>query len=329
MNDNQQETAVVVVDQQPQEMSINELKRRLGLVQQTMKEIMKVDHHYGLVPGCGKKPSLLKPGSEILCTLFRLAPKYVIESTNLPDGHREYKTMTSLYHIDTGIFIGQGVGTCSTMESKYRFRTGSVEYTDKPVPGEYWNTRKENPNQALQMLGGKGFTTKKHPDTKKWVIAMQGEKVENSNPADEYNTILKMSKKRSLIDAVLNATAASDCFTQDLEDIIANQNIMHGNGQNGNGDSRNNSKANKPNSSAQPTPANNTSQPKKEQLMNIVLEFEAKLRKLNSAIFVKEWFVNARSHGKINSASSIKSLQEYADYLQMTINEITGENIPF
>jgi hypothetical protein len=33
------------------------------------------------------------------------------------------------------------------------------------------------------------------------------------------NTILKMAKKRSLVDAVLSATRSSDLFTQDIEDI--------------------------------------------------------------------------------------------------------------
>jgi len=40
-----------------------------------------------------------------------------------------------------------------------------------------------------------------------------------TNPADLANTILKMAKKRALVDAVLTATAASDVFAQDLEDL--------------------------------------------------------------------------------------------------------------
>lgn len=36
------------------------------------------------------------------------------------------------------------------------------------------------------------------------------------------NTVLKMAKKRALIDAVLDATGCSDLFTQDLEDLEAN-----------------------------------------------------------------------------------------------------------
>ncbi len=44
-------------------------------------------------------------------------------------------------------------------------------------------------------------------------------RAENPDPADQYNTVLKMAKKRALVDAVLTATAASDCFAQDLEDL--------------------------------------------------------------------------------------------------------------
>ncbi len=46
-----------------------------------------------------------------------------------------------------------------------------------------------------------------------------GEKVENDNPADVYNTALKIATKRAFVHAVLNTTAASDMFTQDIEDL--------------------------------------------------------------------------------------------------------------
>ena len=41
----------------------------------------------------------------------------------------------------------------------------------------------------------------------------------NEDLADQYNTVLKMANKRSLVAAVLNSTAASDIFTQDIEDM--------------------------------------------------------------------------------------------------------------
>ena len=41
-------------------------------------------------------------------------------------------------------------------------------------------------------------------------------------------TVLKMANKRSLVAAVLNATAASDIFTQDIEDMDLNQSSAAG-----------------------------------------------------------------------------------------------------
>jgi len=49
-------------------------------------------------------------------------------------------------------------------------------------------------------------------------VSQAAGRVENTDLADTYNTVLKMAKKRALVDATLTATAASDIFTQDLED---------------------------------------------------------------------------------------------------------------
>jgi hypothetical protein len=147
---------------------------------------------------------------------FRLANDVEVETIDLHLGHREYRIKVTLYS-PTGQRLGTGVGSCSTMESKYRFRVGPVELTNKPVPKEYWDLRKENPAKAQEIIGGRGFSAKKD-DSGNWKIARQGEKVEHDNPADFYNTCLKMAKKRGLVDAVLTSTAASDIFTQDIEE---------------------------------------------------------------------------------------------------------------
>ncbi len=194
---------------------------QVQLIQQIMSVAMKDGEHFGRIPGCGDKPTLLKAGAEKLCLTFRLAPAYEIDERNLDRAHREYRVQCTLTSILTGSFLGQGVGTCSTMEGKYRFRQGAKEATDQPVPRAYWDLRSENLEKAQELLGGKGYSTVK-VEGKGWMIAKGGEKVENDNPADCYNTVLKMAKKRALVDAVLTATAASDIFTQDLEDISAN-----------------------------------------------------------------------------------------------------------
>src|SRR5690606_1944331 len=74
------------------------------------------------IPGCGDKPTLLKAGAEKLCLTFRLSPTYVVTKTELGGGHREYEVRCTLTHITSGRVFGEGVGICSTHESKYRYR---------------------------------------------------------------------------------------------------------------------------------------------------------------------------------------------------------------
>ena len=192
---------------------------QIKLIQNVMSSVMKDGEHYGKIPGCGDKPTLLKPGAEKLCFTFRLAPTFDVQVIDLGRGHREYRIGCILKSINTDRIMGAGVGSASTLETKWRYRTGPVEFTGKPVPQEYWNLRKTEPQKAQELLGGKGFSTKKNPDTGAWEIAIQGEKVENENIADVYNTALKIAKKRAHVDATLTATAASDIFTQDIEEF--------------------------------------------------------------------------------------------------------------
>ncbi|MDD4984158.1 MAG: hypothetical protein PHQ43_00015 [Dehalococcoidales bacterium] len=208
---------VTVYENSPAPLTVADVRAQVNLIQEVMRGVMVENEHYGVIPGTGSKPSLLKAGAEKLIMTFRLVPDIEEDVIELDRGHREYRVKVRLYNINK-VFLGAGVGACTTMEGKYRFRTGPVELTNNPVPKEYWNLRKENPGKAQELIGGKGFSTKKN-DQGQWVIAIQGEKVEHDNPADYYNTCLKMAKKRALVDACLTVTAASDIFTQDIEDM--------------------------------------------------------------------------------------------------------------
>lgn len=195
-------------------MSLSELKLRATMVSQIKRELMVDKVHFGAIPGCGDKPTLLKNGAELLCMAFRLASGTHADINDLGNGHREYTVTTTL--TSGGELVATGIGSCSTMESKYRYRGSEMENTGKPVPKEYWN--KKDP----ATLGGKGFTAKKD-DNGRWMIFKKGDKkLENPDIADVYNTVLKMASKRSLIDAVLKATGGSCEFTQDLEDNLEN-----------------------------------------------------------------------------------------------------------
>ena len=186
-------------------MSVDNVVRQIELIQEVQRRVMKQGEHYGVIPGCGDKPSLLKPGAEKLGFTFRLAPEFEVTTIDHPGGHREYQVKCRLRHIPTGTMVGEGVGTCTTLEGKYRFRWDN---TGEPVPAEYWKSRDKD------LLGGPFNTTRKTDGS--WFIF---QRVEHDNPADYYNTCEKMAKKRAHVDAILTATAASDIFTQDVEDM--------------------------------------------------------------------------------------------------------------
>jgi len=181
---------------------------QVKVIQDTLQNVMKEGEHYGKIPGCGDKPSLLKPGAEKIGATFHLAPSYDVKVIDLQQSHREYQIVCKLTHIITGSIVGEGVGSCSTMEGKFRYRTKDVD-TGEAIPKDY----KENKG----AYRAKGFKASKN-DEGKWIWC-KTERIEHDNPADYYNTCLKMAKKRAHVDAVLTATAASDIFTQDVEDM--------------------------------------------------------------------------------------------------------------
>lgn len=204
----------------PGPLSIQAMKAQVNLIQHVLKDIMKKNIHYGAIPGCGDKPTLLKPGAEKICMTFRLAPFYKVESIDLDMDHREVEVVCTLNHIPTGQVFGQGVGCCSTMEGKYRFRKAARKcpkceaeaiITDKFAKGQF----KDGWLCWVKKEGCGAQFEKRDPE----IINQEIGQVDHDNPADYYNTVLKMAKKRAMVDAVLTATAASDCFNQDIEDM--------------------------------------------------------------------------------------------------------------
>ncbi|MBI4695533.1 MAG: hypothetical protein HY749_16065 [Gammaproteobacteria bacterium] len=199
-------------------MTVSEVLQAIRLVVSMMKNVLRgpkyengkeieAGVHYGTIPGCGDKPVLYQAGAQKLGMLFNFAPRFDIKVENFKAGHREYDVRCLLTQRHTDRFIAEGVGSCSTLESKYRFRW---ENTKEKVPSAYWDTR------DLALLGGPTFVARKaYVDQKQgWYIF---QKIEHDNPADYYNTCLKIAKKRAYLDAILSATAASDIFAPDDE----------------------------------------------------------------------------------------------------------------
>jgi len=174
--------------------SLAEIRERVNLVQEVMRGIMKKDTHYGTIPGT-PKPTLYKPGAEVLCVTFRIAQEYQI--IDLSDALTARFRVTCMgKHQVTGIVLGEGVGECSSAEEKYKWR--------KAVCTEEFDLTPDH-MRRLKFSSWQGKVEKK--------IQVRTE------AADLSNTVLKMACKRAMIAMTLNVTAASDIFTQDIEDL--------------------------------------------------------------------------------------------------------------
>lgn len=198
-------------------MSVSTIVDRKRKIAEVMDAVMKDGEHFGKIPGCGDKPSLFKAGAEVLATTFGLAPTFKITRTDLPGGHREYEIVCTLHHINTGAVVGEGVGTCTTMESKYRWRRGERKCPDcgkaTIIKG------KDEYGGGWICFAKKGGCGHKWPDGEEKIEKQETGRVENPDIADTYNTVLKIAKKRAQVDCTLTAVGASDLLTQDLEDL--------------------------------------------------------------------------------------------------------------
>lgn len=169
------ESNQLAIASNPEQQGALEVRQQVNQIQYLMQQVLKSGEHYGVVPGTKGKPTLFQSGAEKIAYMFHLVPSYEIHKTDLGGGHREYEVTCTLTSRDSAEVMGYGMGACTTLESKYRYRN-------------------------------------------KWV---NGQKVREENPdiADTWNTVLKMAKKRAFVDAVKSTTAASDIFTQDVEDL--------------------------------------------------------------------------------------------------------------
>ena len=173
-----------------------EIKAQVNLIQQVMESVMKEGAHYGKIPGCGDQPALFKAGAEKLLMTFRVAPLPPrIEDLSTEDEIRYRLTIEGVSAV-TGKMLGAGVGECSSYEDKYKWR--------RAVCDEEWN---ETPEDRRRQ---KWFRGKEKPFQVKQI---------RTNKADVANTVLKMADKRAYVALALKVTAASDIFTQDLEDM--------------------------------------------------------------------------------------------------------------
>lgn len=200
------------------ELSITDVRNQVAKIQQLMHEVLQEGQHYGTIPGA-EKPSLFKPGAEKINFMFRLGTgKLDIVKLDFDNGHREITVTTPIIHIPTNTVVAYGIGSCSTLESKYRYRNGAKKC---PACGKETIIKgKEEYGGGWVCYAKKGGCNAKYKENDTAITSQAVGKIENPDIADVYNTVLKMAAKRSYVDGTIKASAASDFFTQDIEDFV-------------------------------------------------------------------------------------------------------------
>lgn len=172
---------------------ISDQIKKIRSFQSVVQGNLKSDHDYGVIPGC-KKPTLLKPGAEKILILFALTSEYEIISQEEDYKNGFFQYMIKCVLSKNGYKITEGVGSCNSYETKYRWRW--VQEKDLP------------PGSDKSMLASRinRYNSKEY-------------RIDNDEICSIANTILKMAKKRAQVDAVLTVASLSEIFTQDIEDM--------------------------------------------------------------------------------------------------------------
>lgn len=170
-------------------MSPETLQARRHHVQELYRSIMKPKVHFDIIPGT-KKPSLLKAGTEILLSSFRIGIEVFEERVDTGDRSEIcYRVKVRGFDIATGHTVGWGVGICTSHEEKYKWR--------KAVSSQEFD--------AMAAVD---------PRLVRWKYYSSGQPAMQvrENPNDKLNTVLKMAKKRAQVDFCHTALACSEIF---------------------------------------------------------------------------------------------------------------------
>lgn len=180
---------------------LEDMKAKIALVNNFFKDIMEKDTDFGVIPGT-PKPSLYQPGADKLCSLYNLAKTILNkdENKNFETGHYDVTVKVGLVHRGTGVLVGELEGSCSTMESKYRYRWVYESKIPKGID--------KNSLHFEEYKSKDGSTFRKY-------------RIENEDLFSQWNTVLKMAIKRAYVGATLCATGLSGIFSQEEDELDA------------------------------------------------------------------------------------------------------------
>jgi hypothetical protein len=211
--------ALANLSDQEFETNLAAIRKGQERIKRMQLELLVKGVDYANIPNVDK-PSLGKPGAEKLCLAYGLAARIETILRRGDGATSPLITYDAECHLHLGSFdgleVGVGHGTCNSWEVKYRYRDASyvcpecgkeLRHSKAPKTGWY----------CWAKLGGCG---REFPENEPRIKSQTIGRIENPDPSELANTIMKMAEKRAHVDATLRTTAASGIFTQDLEDNV-------------------------------------------------------------------------------------------------------------
>lgn len=201
----------------PDEIQFKTDIQAINKFQQVVHANLIEGQDYGVIPGTSK-PTLLKPGAEKITKLLGLCDHYEIidRQEDWEKPFFRYLIKCQLVPASSDIVISEGFGECNSMESKYRWRDSKRKCPQ--CGAEAIIKGKEEFGGGWICFRKTGGCGAKWNDGAAEIEDQKIGRVENEDIFSQVNTLIKMAKKRSLVDAALSAGRLSNVFTQDMED---------------------------------------------------------------------------------------------------------------
>jgi hypothetical protein len=234
-------------------MDVDASRKRYKALKKYIEEVLVDGEDYGSIPGV-EKPFLFKSGAQKLCMLFGYAPHYECLG-QIEDWKGEKHGEPLFFYKFSCVLskdrqpVGEGIGSANSWESKYRYRwvkelpkdtdSANVETRSGTIsefafavnkaettgqygkPKEYWDrwhaaiTSGEARSIKKRTSGGKEMDA--------WEMGGTLYRIPNDGFPDVINTVQKQAEKRAYVEATLSATGASQFFTQDEDNVQAQQ----------------------------------------------------------------------------------------------------------
>lgn len=220
------ENELTTVDSQngfllPDEASFKNDLEQISRFQKLVKSTFVKDIDYGAPFPGSDKDSLLKPGAEKITKLLGLCDIYEfvdrVEKWDPVSPFFRYLIKCQL-KTPRGLVVVEGLGECNSMESKYRWRE-----QQRKCPVCQRETIFKSKTGGWFCWAKKGGCGVQFDEDNPAIINQQIGRIPNDDIYSQVNTLVKIAKKRALVDAALSAGRLSNLFTQDGDSLSHNE----------------------------------------------------------------------------------------------------------